>query len=177
MGFLGDPVARWAPVFEAVAGTADALTSCAARQPHECALGWVAASALLCVLAIVSWRAVLPPSSARSDADTLLAFKASGNGTGLESWVAGTDPRGYGLSWSPLSWAMGLRSTGQWAGVTCGYFGAVTRLDLNGSRSPDLTGNQKLTADIGQLHDLLQLTELRLSDTTVTGGKNDSDSP
>ena len=44
---------------------------------------------------------------------SLLAFKASGNGDGLESWVVGTDP---------------CRA---WAGLTCPAWGVVTVLDLS----------------------------------------------
>ena len=43
------------------------------------------------------------------DADRLLAFKASGNGAGLESWAAGSEPCGAG--WNSY--------TEGWIGVRC----------------------------------------------------------
>ena len=46
---------------------------------------------------------------AGGDASRLLAFKASGNGAGLESWAAGSEPCGAG--WN--SWDEG------WRGVKC----------------------------------------------------------
>ncbi len=46
---------------------------------------------------------------AGGDADRLLAFKASGNGAGLESWAAGSEPCGAG--WN--SYIQG------WLGVKC----------------------------------------------------------
>ena len=50
---------------------------------------------------------------AGGDADRLLAFKASGNGAGLESWAAGSEPCGAG--WD--SWTEG------WTGVKCNAAG------------------------------------------------------
>eukprot|EP01045_Picozoa_sp_COSAG04_P008739 COSAG04_NODE_491_length_13463_cov_5.877432_10_plen_153_part_00 len=46
---------------------------------------------------------------AGGDASRLLAFKESGNGAGLESWAAGSEPCGAG--WN--SWSSG------WRGVVC----------------------------------------------------------
>ena len=48
-------------------------------------------------------------AAAASDKAVLLAFKASGNGAGLESWAAGSEPCGAG--WD--SWTLG------WRGVKC----------------------------------------------------------
>ena len=45
---------------------------------------------------------------AGGDADRLLAFKASGNGAGLESWAAGSEPCGAGWDSYEEGW-LGLR--------------------------------------------------------------------
>ena len=80
-----------------------------------------------------------------SNRAALLAFKASGNGDGLGSWVNGSNP------------------CVAWAGVTCGG-GVVTQLH----RDP-ATAASSLTGDVGQLAALSQLTVLSLSSTAVSG--------
>ena len=81
-----------------------------------------------------------------SNRAALLAFKASGNGDGLGSWVNGSNP-----------------CVVAWAGVTCGG-GVVTQLH----RDP-ATAASSLTGDVGQLAALSQLTVLSLSSTAVSG--------
>jgi hypothetical protein len=72
-----------------------------------------------------------------------LAFKASGNGEGLGSWVEGGDP------------------CVQWTGVTCGGGGtAVTALNLT---------HTAVSGDVGRLAAMTQLTTLQLAGTAVTG--------
>ena len=85
----------------------------------------------------------------KAQVQSLLAFKASGNGEGLGSWVDGTDP------------------CAGWAGVTCGVQGSggqacnvVITLDLSGTA---------VTGDVGSLAALTQLTFLALYSTAVSG--------
>ena len=76
--------------------------------------------------------------------------QASGNGNGLDSWKAGTDPCG-----SP-----------DWVGVTCCGGGAVEQLDLDAFSGAPLVG---LTGDISALAPLTALTLLDLDSTAVAG--------
>jgi hypothetical protein len=87
------------------------------------------------------------PAGCERDAAALLAFKASGNGEGLDTWIEGSDP------------------CGGWEGVTCGGSGAVTQLSING-----LLGNPSgLTGDVGQLAALTQLTRMVAYSTQISG--------
>lgn len=76
---------------------------------------------------------------------SLLAFKASGNGQGLDGWRDGGDPCGDG---------------GQaWFFLIC-RDGVVTGMHVH---------LKELTGDIGRLERLTQLTELSIGGTKVTG--------
>ena len=86
--------------------------------------------------------------SCNAACQSFLAFKASGNGQGLESWINGTDPCGN---------SSGAQT---WAGVTC-IDGVETRLNLQFTH---------ITGDVAQLSKgLSRLTHLDLRGTGVTG--------
>jgi hypothetical protein len=104
-------------------------------------------------------ESVLPPVgpwSATQDRVWLLAFKASGNGAGLESWTMDGEP-----------------CAGGWAGVTC-EDGAVTAVQLgkypqpyHGSINP--AWDNDLTGGLAKLAGLVRLRMLILSYTVVAG--------
>ena len=123
---------------------------------------WPAAWCVL--LAIISAacgsKAAPPPQwntnkwSAEGDKAALLAYKASGNGAGLESWMPEGEP-----------------CTGRWKGVVC-EVGAVTTVELGTylawpTTNPDF--NVDLTGDLAELAGLFRLVTLSLGDTAVAG--------
>ena len=97
-------------------------------------------------------RRAAPQTAAEQEA-ALLAFKTGGNGAGLESWDAATEPCAAGWNSQSLGWV----------GVQCdAENGNVERLNL----CCDKTG---LTGLLGALAPLTTLTYLSLSRTRVSG--------
>jgi hypothetical protein len=96
------------------------------------------------------------PACQAAQKPALLAFKASGNGNGLESW----DP------------AAGNPCAGGWVGVTCdGDAGVVTRLELQGPYNTVFHG---LTGALGTLGGLVGLQFLDLAKQDgITGTLSD----
>ena len=96
-------------------------------------------------LATVDGGRVFTSRGDHSGSSPLLAFKASGNGAGLDSWKDGGAP---------------CRGTGNWSRVTC-VGRAVTSLDLF-----EISG---LTGDIAMLGGLTSLTRINMNGTAVGG--------
>jgi hypothetical protein len=98
----------------------------------------------------------------------LIAFKTSGNGQGLESWVEGSNP--CDGTWSGVCCADGSFNYDHGYPPTCGEGGStVTGLDLAGHTSNGDTVYHGLTGDVTFFASLGSLLILHLYHTTVTG--------